>query len=577
MSKEKQTEEKTDKIVTRYDRRMEKRRIEEEKERRSWKRFKIISLLIVVVIAAAIVISLGTSAYRKYAAINNTYVRIGDHDVTRVEYDYYYYNSMTSYLNMYGSYVSMLGLDVSLPMDQQSYMGSEDLTWKDFFDQLAVTQLQQVKALVDEAEAEGFTYDDSEDMAQFETDFAAEAESASQSVGQFYATAYGEYATESRVRPYIRENMLATAYYDHLIEQNRPSDEEVQAYYEENKNGYDTVTYRSFYFEAETEEETTEEGTEAVTEETTADSTETAAEETTIDSTETAVEETTAESTEAATEETTAESTEAAAEETTIDSTETAVEETAAESTEAAAEETTAESTEAAAEDETTEDTTDAELEAAMAELSVKAEEMVERRRAGEDFEDLCVEYASEDRKENYGGEEDGSLMEEVSYSGTPMVASDWLFDESRKEGDISIFEDTNRYYVVEFISRQNDEETTNESISTLLAEQTVGEYIAELGLQYEVTDVAGELHYLTVETETETATEGETGTAETESETDTAEAETEAATETATAQAETETAETASVGTETAENETAETGSAAAETTESVSTEAEE
>lgn len=541
MSKEKQTEEKTDKIVTRYDRRMEKRRIEEEKERRSWKRFKIISLLIVVVIAAAIVISLGTSAYRKYAAINNTYVRIGDHDVTRVEYDYYYYNSMTSYLNMYGSYVSMLGLDVSLPMDQQSYMGSEDLTWKDFFDQLAVTQLQQVKALVDEAEAEGFTYDDSEDMAQFETDFAAEAESASQSVGQFYATAYGEYATESRVRPYIRENMLATAYYDHLIEQNRPSDEEVQAYYEENKNGYDTVTYRSFYFEAETEEETTEEGTEAVTEETTADSTE------------------------------------AAAEETTIDSTETAVEETAAESTETAAEETTAESTEVAAEDETTEDTTDAELEAAMAELSVKAEEMVERRRAGEDFEDLCVEYASEDRKENYGGEEDGSLMEEVSYSGTPMVASDWLFDESRKEGDISIFEDTNRYYVVEFISRQNDEETTNESISTLLAEQTVGEYIAEVGLQYEVTDVAGELHYLTVETETETATEGETGTAETESETDTAEAETEAATETATAQAETETAETASVGTETAENETAETGSAAAETTESVSTEAEE
>ena len=72
MSKEKQTEEKTDKIVTRYDRRMEKRRLEEEKERRSWKRFKIISLLIVVVIAAAIVISLGTSAYRKYAAINNT-------------------------------------------------------------------------------------------------------------------------------------------------------------------------------------------------------------------------------------------------------------------------------------------------------------------------------------------------------------------------------------------------------------------------------------------------------------------------------------------------------------------------
>ena len=53
MSKEKQTEEQSDKVVTRYDRRMEKRKKEEEKERRSWKRFKIVSIVILLSVCTA--------------------------------------------------------------------------------------------------------------------------------------------------------------------------------------------------------------------------------------------------------------------------------------------------------------------------------------------------------------------------------------------------------------------------------------------------------------------------------------------------------------------------------------------
>ena len=87
---------------------------------------------------------------------------------------------------------------------------------------------------------------------------------------------------------------------------------------------------------------------------------------------------------------------------------------------------------------------------------------------------------------------------------------------------------------MVQFISRQNDEETTNESIGNLLASQVVSEYVTEIAQEYTVTDVAGELHYLTVPEESTEAAETEgTETTATES--------TEAADETTETAAETE------------------------------------
>ena len=71
MSNNKQTEEKSEKVMTKYDRKMEKRRIEEEKERKAQKRLKIGSIVIIAAIAAAIVISIGLSAYSKYSALHN--------------------------------------------------------------------------------------------------------------------------------------------------------------------------------------------------------------------------------------------------------------------------------------------------------------------------------------------------------------------------------------------------------------------------------------------------------------------------------------------------------------------------
>ena len=257
MSNNKQTEEKSEKVMTKYDRKMEKRRIEEEKERKAQKRLKIGSIVIIAAIAAAIVISIGLSAYSKYSALHNPYIKIGDHDVTRVEYDYYYNNSVNSYISMYGSFLSYMGLDTSSDFSKQQY--TDNMTWKDYFDQMTVSQITQVKALVDDAAAQGFTYDTAEDMSAFDTELAAQAESESLSQAEVYTSLYGQYATEERIRPFAEENMLATAYFEHLTEINKPGDEEVQEYYEANKNNYDKVDYRSFPFRGNVAEDASEE------------------------------------------------------------------------------------------------------------------------------------------------------------------------------------------------------------------------------------------------------------------------------------------------------------------------------
>ena len=165
------------------------------------------------------------------------------------------------------------------------------------------------------------------------------------------------------------------------------------------------------------------------------------------------------------------------------------------------------------------EDADEAAIEAAMKELKAKAEAMVDERKKGTDFEALCIQNASEEDKANYEDEEtEYSLSEGRRYAGVASAISDWLFEEGRKEGDITALEDENshRYYVAEFVDRYFDE-ADNESISNTIASQRTSEYMTGLMENYKVEDIKGDLKYLTVSENTD----GDTNT-DTDTETDT-------------------------------------------------------
>jgi len=446
VSKTKKEPENTGKVMTKYDLKMERRRKEREKEERARKRMKIGSIVVLLGIAVLIVGSVGTGIYRKQKVFHGTYVKVGGYGLTQLEYDYYFNSASNNYISNYSYLLSYMGLDPSLDYNDQIYSG--EMTWKDFFDQLAVSQIQEVKALKDDAAKNGFTFDEAAEYQTFKEDFAQAAESAGVSKAQYYKNLYGDYATEKNVAPFVKDTLLASAYYEKITEDNAPSQEEIDAYYEENKIDYDTVDYRSFTFESA----------------------------------------------------------------------------------------------------DITEESEEADRTAAVEEFKKSAEEFKERLEAGEDFNTLCIEYAADDEtKADYQDEEtDYSLEEGVNYSSAYYVYSEWLFDEARTEGEITVVPDeaNGRCYVLRFEGRNKDTETVNESISNTLSNQAAGEYVAALTENYEVTDVAGDLKYLVIQAEEEAAqseeaaTEGDTAAEDAQADTQTDTEETDAG------QADTQTAE---------------------------------
>ena len=158
--------EKEQKVQTKYDLKMERRKQQKLKEARQDKIIRIVAGTVGAVLVAAVVLSVAASLIRKNNVLRGTYVKAGDHELTELEYDYYYHSSVNNYIMSYSSILPYMGLDTSVAFDQQQY--TEDLTWKDMFDEMTMEQVRQTKALVDDAEKAGYVYDPTPEYAQYQ-------------------------------------------------------------------------------------------------------------------------------------------------------------------------------------------------------------------------------------------------------------------------------------------------------------------------------------------------------------------------------------------------------------------------
>ena len=232
------------KVMTKYDRKVQKRKEEKEKEKKEER----ISTAIGIVVLVALVCLVASFPIRTYLATHETYVVVNGEAVNKVEFDYQYNLTKNNYITQYGSYLTYFGLDTSKDLSTQMY--SDTLTWQDYFEQNAVESLKQNKALMAEAKAAGFTYDTTDEYNTFKETIKTSAASAGISEKEYVRSIYGSYATMGRIEEYVKNDMVMNAYYQKLQEDNAPSDDEIQSYYEENKATYDSVDYRLTTIEA---------------------------------------------------------------------------------------------------------------------------------------------------------------------------------------------------------------------------------------------------------------------------------------------------------------------------------------
>ena len=536
---------------------MERRRQLEAKKERSRK----ITIGVVAAIIICIIIAIGAKVYGKYQEVNGAYISIGDHEITKGEFDYYYNNSYYSYVNNYGQYISYFGLDTSKPLDQQSY--SDTMTWKDYFEQQAVNQMKMVYALKDSGEAEGFTYDTTEDVENNIQSISDAADSAEMKVDEYLISQFGEYAKLDKIKKYMADSSYAAAYYDKLDGEVEVSDDEINTYYEENKDDYDSVDYLMCTIDAdipedeETEADSAEAETEELTEEEQAekDAAEAAVKEAAMAEAKKKAESMLAEATDKeaflAVYDKYATDAEIEAEHT--GSAKTSIVSTGAadwlfDSARKAGDTTMIENSGSNSwcvvlfedrylkhektfdmrhilvqyeQEESDSETGEAEVsDDAKAAAKAEAEKIYQEWKDGAATEESFAELANT-YSDDAGSNTNGGLYEAV-YDGR-MVDSvnNWLFDESRKTGDTDLVETEYGWHVMYFVGENAERWHVN--IEGTLHSNKIQEQVTALTDALEVKDSKGVLNYLKAqeaETETGAETEGETG-SETASETE--------------------------------------------------------
>lgn len=513
-----QKEQTEQKVMTKYDRKVQKRKEEKEKEKKEER----ISTAVGIVFLVALVCLVASFPIRTYLATHETYVVINGEKVNKVEFDYAYNTSKNNYITQYGSYLSYFGLDTSKDLSTQMY--SDTLTWQDYFEQNAVESLKQNKALMAEAKAAGFTYDTTDEYNTFKETIKTSAAAAGVSDKEYVRSIYGSYATMGRIEEYVKNDMVMNAYYQKLQEDNAPSDDEIQSYYEENKATYDSVDYRLTTIEADLPTEPTELADPV--EETAADTTGTTDGTAATDSTQdTAYQPSDAEIAKAMEDAKVladdAEQTVAKDGETHENEKKSSVNYMISDwlfDDARKAGDTTVITNDnshcyyaVAFEKRYLDETPSADVRVIIPTEDKTGEEILEEWKNGaateDSFAELCKKYT-----QDTSAVENGGLFEQVTKTGMTEELSTWIFDSSRQAGDTVAITVSDTTYVLYYIGQDQPEWKIN--IKNTLVSDTMSQHMQDITADVTVEDPKGKLNYLKVQAEESAA--AETATAET-------------------------------------------------------------
>ena len=513
-----QKEQTEQKVMTKYDRKVQKRKEEKEKEKKEER----ISTAVGIVFLVALICLVASFPIRTYLATHETYVVINGEKVNKVEFDYAYNTSKNNYITQYGSYLSYFGLDTSKDLSTQMY--SDTLTWQDYFEQNAVESLKQNKALMAEAKAAGFTYDTTDEYNTFKETIKTSAAAAGVSDKEYVRSIYGSYATMGRIEEYVKNDMVMNAYYQKLQEDNAPSDDEIQSYYEENKATYDSVDYRLTTIEADLPTEPTELADPV--EETAADTTGTTDGSAATDSTQdTAYQPSDAEIAKAMedakvladdAEQTVAKDGEAHENEK-KSSVNYLISDWLFDDARKAGDTTVITNDNShcyyavAFEKRYLDETPSADVRVIIPTEDKTGEEILEEWKNGaateDSFAELCKKYT-----QDTSAVENGGLFEQVTKTGMTEELSNWIFDSSRQAGDTVAITVSDTTYVLYYIGQDQPEWKIN--IKNTLVSDTMSQHMQDITADVTVEDPKGKLNYLKVQAEESAA--AETATAET-------------------------------------------------------------
>ena len=231
------------------------RQIQEQKEA---KKLNLYTTLFVTVLALLLVaaVTVGAINFVKGSGIrerNTIALTVGEHQISNAELNYFYVDSINNFVNNYGSYIALMGLDTSKPLDEQVVNEETGLTWADDFLTYCKEDARSVYAMVDAAEAAGFTLTE-EQTAQADA-VISNMEMYAMMYGYpdaetYLQAMYGSGASIESFKEYCTASILASAYYAHYASSLTYEDSQLRAHEAEDYNKYSSYSFNYYYLSA---------------------------------------------------------------------------------------------------------------------------------------------------------------------------------------------------------------------------------------------------------------------------------------------------------------------------------------
>lgn len=239
---------------------LEEKQLKEKKEAR---KLKAGSTIFVVALAVILVAAIAIGVYSIVANSgiiqkNTVAATVGDHNISALDASFYYSDTVTntynSWVNSYGDnielYMMFMGLDLSKPLDQQTYPEDETMTWADYFVDAALTRAKSEYLLYDMAVAAGHKLTEDE---QAELDYAVDSlslmamYSGYPDEATYLFACYGPGADMESYMEYVNRNALATSYYNAHADSLSYTADDINAYQTGKELDYSAFSYACYY------------------------------------------------------------------------------------------------------------------------------------------------------------------------------------------------------------------------------------------------------------------------------------------------------------------------------------------
>ena len=227
------------------------------KAQKEAKKLKVYTTVFVVAIAIVLVAGLviaGTTMYKNSGIREKNTIAavIDDYEINSVEMSYFYSDTIQSnyqnWASTYGDsmslYMSLMGLDITQPLSQQSY--ADGVTWADYFVDIALNSAKSNHLLAEKAKAEGFTLTEE---SQTTLDSTMEMLPAMATLygytdaDSYLRAMYGPGATMETYRAYCEKTALASDYYNAFADTQTIDDAAIRAYEADKYNDFSSFSY----------------------------------------------------------------------------------------------------------------------------------------------------------------------------------------------------------------------------------------------------------------------------------------------------------------------------------------------